>query len=90
MSNIYNPNLFVNQERKFLGFQKLLRPETRQAVMLVQATKDMGKTWLAGRMQDHCLEPTVNLPAVYVDFRNPKQDHHDFLGLVRLIRQQLN
>jgi hypothetical protein len=90
MSNIYNPDLFVNQDRKFLGFQKLLRPETRQAVMLVQATKDMGKTWLAGRMQDHCQEPTVNLPAVYVDFRNPKQDHHDFLGLVRLIRQQLN
>lgn len=90
MSNIYNPALFVNQERKFLGFQKLLRPETRQAVMLIQATKDMGKTWLAGRMQHHCQEPTVNLPAVYVDFRNPKQDHHDFLGLVRLIRQQLN
>ncbi len=90
MSNIYNPALFVNQDRKFLGFQKLLRPETRQAVMLVQATKDMGKTWLAGRMQDHCQEPTINLPAVYVDFRNPKQDHHDFLGLVRLIRQQLN
>lgn len=90
MSNIYNPALFVNQERKFLGFQKLLRPETRQAVMLIQATKDMGKTWLAGRMQDHCLEPAVNLPAVYVDFRNPRQDHHDFLGLVRLIRQQLN
>ena len=90
MSNIYNPDLFVNQERKFLGFQKLLRPETRQAVMLVQATKDMGKTWLAGRMQDHCQEPTINLPAVYVDFRNPKQDHHDFLGLVRLIQQQLN
>jgi len=89
-SNIYNPTLFVNQERKFLGFQKLLRPETRQAVMLIQATKDMGKTWLAGRMQDHCLEPTINLPAVYVDFRNPKQDHHDFLGLVRLVRQQLN
>lgn len=90
MSNIYNPALFVNQERKFLGFQKLLRPETRQTVMLIQATKDMGKTWLAGRMQDHCQEPAVNLPTVYVDFRNPKQDHHDFLGLVRLIRQQLN
>ncbi len=90
MSNIYNPALFVNQERKFLGFQKLLRPETRQAVMLIQATKDMGKTWLAGRMQHHCQEPTINLPAVYVDFRNPRQDHHDFLGLVRLIRQQLN
>ena len=90
MSNIYNPALFVNQERKFLGFQKLLRSETRQAVMLIQATKDMGKTWLAGRMQHHCQEPAINLPAVYVDFRNPKQAHQDFLGLVRLIRQQLN
>ncbi len=90
MSNIYTPDYFVNQERKFLGFQKLLRPETRQAVMLIQATKDMGKTWLAGRMQHHCQEPSVDLPAVYVDFRNPKQDHHNFLGLVRLIRQQLN
>lgn len=90
MSNIYTPEYFVNQEPKFRGFQKLLQPETRQAVMLIQATKDMGKTWLAGRMQHHCQEPTVNLPAVYVDFRNPKQDHHDFLGLVRLIRQQLN
>ncbi|MCP4422084.1 MAG: hypothetical protein GY805_36185 [Chloroflexi bacterium] len=90
MSNIYTPAYFVNQERKFLGFQKLLRPETRQAVMLIQATKDMGKTWLAGRMQHHCQELTVALPAVYVDFRNPKQEHHDFLGLVRLIRQQIN
>jgi hypothetical protein len=89
MSNIYTPEYFVNQERKFLGFQKLLRPETRQAVMLIQATKDMGKTWLAGRMKHHCQEPTVGLPAVYIDFRNPKQDHHDFLGLVRLVRQQL-
>ncbi|MCA9943858.1 MAG: hypothetical protein KC449_10275 [Anaerolineales bacterium] len=90
MSNIYNPAHFVDQERKFLGFQKLLRPETPQAVMLIQATKDMGKTWLAGRMQHHCQEPAVDLAAVYVDFRNPKQDHHDFLGLVRLIRQQIN
>jgi hypothetical protein len=90
MAKIYDDTLFVDQEKKLGGFRKLLQPETRQAVMLIQATKDMGKTWLAGRMQDHCLRPDVNLPAVYIDFRNPKEENQDYLGLVRLIRDQLN
>ena len=35
MSNIYNPALFVNQERKFLGFQKLLRQPGGTALVLL-------------------------------------------------------
>lgn len=89
MISIYDAALFVDQERKFRGFQKLLQPNTRQAVMLIQATKDMGKTWLAGRMHDHCREQTINAPVAYVDFRNPREDNQDYLGLIRLLRDKL-
>jgi hypothetical protein len=90
MSN-YNDQLFVNQEKKVLGFQKLLQPATRQAVMLIEAPKDMGKTWLVGRMQRHCQNPAVNIPVAQIDFRNPREIHdiQDFLGLLRLLRNKL-
>ena len=90
MSN-YEDFLFVNQEKKVLGFKKLLQPTTQQAVMLIEAPQDMGKTWLVGKMQRHCLEPTTDIPVVHINFRNPRQVHEiqDFLGLVRFIRDKL-
>jgi hypothetical protein len=91
MSN-FNNTLFVDRERKYRGFQKLLQADTRQAVMLIEAPKDMGKTWVVGKMIHHCLKPDVNLPVAQIDFRNPRQIHEiqDFLGLIRLLRNKLD
>jgi hypothetical protein len=91
MSNFDN-TLFVDRERKYRGFQKLLQPDTRQAVMLIEAPKDMGKTWVVGKMIHHCLQPDVSLPVAQIDFRNPRQIHEiqDFLGLIRLLRNKLD
>jgi hypothetical protein len=90
MSN-YNEFLFVDQEKKFGGFRKLLESTTRQAVMLIEAPQDMGKTWLIGKMQKHCQEPVTNIPVAQIDFRSPRQviEVQDYLGLVRFIRDRL-
>lgn len=88
MSN-FEFSFFVNQEKKLRGFQKLLQPDTRQAVMLIEAPKDMGKTWLVGKMQQ---DSSTAYPAVYLDFRHPREIHEiqDYLGLLRLLRNKLN
>lgn len=87
----YDDQLFVDQEKKFRGFQKLLEPATRQSVMLIEAPQDMGKSWLIGKMQRHCLQLEGKLPVASIDFRNPRQIHEiqDYLGLVRFIRDRL-
>lgn len=87
----YDQALFVDRERKFRGFQKLLEPTTRQAVMLIEAPQDMGKTWLIGKMQYHCQEATVSVPVASIDFRNPREIHEiqDILGFIRLLRRKL-
>ncbi len=88
MSN-FDATLFVDQDKKLRGFQKLLQPDTRQAIMLIEAPKDMGKTWLVGRMQ---YESARHFPVVYLDFRHPREIHEmqDYVGLLRLIRNKLN
>lgn len=91
MMSGFDPLLFVNQEKKIRGFQKLLEPATPQAVMVVEAPRDMGKSWLVARLQTHCLEPEVDLPAAFVDFRHPREIHEiqDVLGFIRLLRNKL-
>ncbi|MCA9977492.1 MAG: hypothetical protein KC413_17155 [Anaerolineales bacterium] len=90
MSN-YDQILFVDREKKVRGFQKLLEPTTRQAVMLIEAPRDMGKTWLLSKMQHHCQEQTARIPVAIIDFRNPREIHEiqDMLGLIRLLRRKL-
>jgi len=87
----YDEQLFVNQEKKFRGFQKLLEPTTRQSVLVIEAPQDMGKTWLIGKMQNHCQQQEQHLPNAAVDFRNPRQIHElqDYLGLARFLRDRL-
>jgi hypothetical protein len=89
--SIYDALLFVDREKKFRGFQKLLQPATRQAIMLIEAPQDMGKTWLIGKIQHYCNEPDTNVPVAQVDFRNPLQLHEiqDELSLMRFIRDRL-
>lgn len=87
----FDASFFVNQEKKILGFQKLLEPTTRQAVMVIEAPRDMGKSWLVARLQAHCQEPKVAVPVAFVDFRHPREIHEiqDVLSLIRLIRNKL-
>ncbi len=87
----FDPSFFVNQEKKILGFQKLLKPTTRQAVMVIEAPQDMGKSWLVAKLQTHCKKPDVSVPVAFVDFRHPREIHEiqDVLGLIRLIRDKL-
>jgi hypothetical protein len=90
MSN-YEESLFVNREKKFRGFQKLLKPKTQQAVMLIEAPQDMGKTWLLGKMQHFCEQLETDIPVAQIDFRNPRQIHQiqDAVSLVRFLRDRL-
>ena len=76
---------FVNREKQYQGFQKMLAGETPKTVMLVEAPADMGKTWLIQRMRHHCAEHGV--PTMHVDFRDRRP--HDYLSLVRLARDQM-
>jgi len=90
MSN-FDTNLFINQEKKFRGFQKLLQAGTRQSVMLIEAPQDMGKSWLLGRMEHHCQAELTAVLVAQIDFRNPRELHEiqDSLGLIRLLRDKL-
>jgi hypothetical protein len=89
--SLFEETLFVDRERKLRGFEKLLQPETRQAVMLIEAAEKMGKSWLIIKMQKICQTPTVGVPAARIDFRNPLDmlKLTDHLGLIRLIRDRL-
>lgn len=82
----YDEWWFVNREKKYRGFLKLLQPATRQAVMTIEAQKDMGKTWLLSKMETYCQQE--NIPVTYIDFSNPRQVHRiqDVLSFIRLLR----
>lgn len=86
----FSDSLFVDREKKYRGFKKLLRPETRQAVMLIQAPEKMGKTWLTMKLESHCNDSTVDLPVVRLDFRNTLDilKITDHLALIRLLRDR--
>jgi hypothetical protein len=87
----FDDYLFVDRLKKLKGFEKLLLPQTRQAVMAIEGPQDMGKTWLVSKMRQYCQQPELNLPAAQIDFRNPREMHEiqDVLGLVRLLRNKL-
>lgn len=76
---------FVNREKQFQGFQKLVARETPKTVMLIEDQPEMGKTWVIQKMRHHCSKDTV--PAMFVDFRDRRP--HDYLSLVRLARDQI-
>ena len=76
---------FVNREKQYQGFQKMLAGETPRSIMLVEAPADMGKTWLIQRMRHLCEEQKIL--TVWVNFRDRRA--HDYLSLVRVARDQL-
>ncbi len=75
---------FVNREKQYEGFQKILAGETSRSVMLVESPEGMGKTWLAQRMRYYCVEHSI--PVALIDFRDRRP--HDYLSLVRTCRDQ--
>jgi hypothetical protein len=87
----FDDYLFVDRVKKLKGFEKLLLPQTKQAVMAIEGPQDMGKSWLISKMRQHCQHPELSLPAAQIDFRNPREMHEiqDVLGLVRLLRNKL-
>ena len=76
---------FVNREKQYLGFQKMLAGETSRRIMVIQAPADMGKTWLIQRMRAHCQEN--DNPVMHVSFADRRA--YDYLSLVRLGRDQM-
>jgi hypothetical protein len=87
----HEKSLFVDRDRELRGFRRMLKPETPQAVMLIEAGEFMGKTWLIARMSRHCKEEAGKVPVVEIDFKNPREKHkiRDVLSLVRLMRDKL-
>ncbi|MBN2001901.1 MAG: hypothetical protein JXA21_00985 [Anaerolineae bacterium] len=83
-------DLFINRDRELKGFCKLLRPETPQAVMLVEAGELMGKTCLIGQMFKRCFEEAEKPLVVTVDFKDERERHavQDALSLARLIQEK--
>jgi hypothetical protein len=90
MSN-YDEKLFVNYEKKVGGFQKLLRPDVAKAVMVIEADKDMGKSWFVSKVQQHC-QHEAQLPAATINFGDALEIYRieDYLDLIRLLRDRLN
>lgn len=86
----YDESLFVNREKALRGFDRLLKPEMKKAVMVVTAETLMGKTWLIGKMREQC-QDREKIPVAAVDFRSPRvrEEIGDAVGLVRLVRNKL-
>ncbi len=89
MSN-FDEKLFVNFEKKVGGFQKLIRPDVSKSIMVIEAAKDMGKSWLVSWMQQHC-ERDARVPVATIHFGDALEIYRieDDLDLVRLLRDRL-
>lgn len=80
-----NLDWFVNREKQYQGFLKMLARETPKTIMLIEAPGDMGKTWLIQKLQRYCSDS--HIAAMHVDFHDRRP--HDYLSLVRQSRDQL-
>jgi len=78
-------NWFVNREKQYHGFLKMLAHETPKTIMLIEAPADMGKTWLIQKMRHYCDQNGV--PAMHIDFRDRRP--YDYLSLARRVRDQM-
>lgn len=88
---LFQEQLFVDREKKLRGFDKLLRPETVQAVMLIEAEEKMGKSWLTAKMHQSFVLRYEGMPAVYIDFENPldRAKITDHLAFIRMLRDRI-
>ncbi len=88
----FQEELFVDRETKLYGFSKLMRPETPQAVMLIEAEQKMGKSWLIAKMHRLYQVENAGMPAAYLDFRHPLDRGRitDHLAFIRLLRERID
>ena len=59
-------------------------PQTQKQIMLVQASKQMGKTWLILHLQNDCR--STGIPVAHIDFGDRRA--WDYLAIVREARDQ--
>lgn len=78
-------NWFVNREKQYQAFQKMIALNTPKRIMLLEAPADMGKTWVLHNMMHYCVQNTI--PVVSVNFRN--RYPYDYLNLIRRARDQI-
>ncbi len=78
---------FVNRQKQRDGFLKMVaRPrQTQKQIMLVQAPRQMGKTWLILHLQNDCR--SASIPVARIDFGDRRA--WDYLAIVREARDQL-
>jgi hypothetical protein len=82
---------FVGRKAELKGFDRLLLPETTQAVMLIEADEKMGKSWLAAKLNNSFVAKYAEMPSVYIDFDNPldKAKLTDHLAFIRILRNRI-
>jgi hypothetical protein len=76
---------FVDRQKQYKGFLKMVSRETPKQIMFVEAEADMGKTWLIQRLRHECRSQEI--PVAHFDFlgRRPL----DYLAMVRHARDEL-
>jgi hypothetical protein len=78
-------NWFVDRQKQYKGFLKMISRGTPKQIMFVEAQADMGKTWLVQHLRHECR--SQNIPVAHFDFsgRRPL----DYLAMVRHVRDEL-
>jgi len=76
---------FVNREKQWIGFLKMINGETLKQIMIIEAPEQMGKTWLIQRM-----EHEVTRRAIPISLWDFTRDYPwDYLTLVRQARDRI-
>ncbi len=76
---------FVDRQKQYRGFLKMVGRGTPKQIMFVEAQADMGKTWLVQHLRHECRSQQI--PVAHFDFsgRRPL----DYLAMVRHARDEL-
>jgi len=76
---------FVNREKQWLGFLKMINGETLKQIMIIEAPEQMGKTWLIQKMEHEATRRAI--PLSLWDFT--RRYSWNYLSLVRLARDRI-
>lgn len=79
---------FVNRERTFKLFVKLLDLRSKFSVMRVEAPARMGKTWLLLKMERQC--KMASFPVSRINFGTPLDSVRNPLELIRLLADRFD
>ena len=76
---------FVDRQKQYKGFLKMISRGTPKQIMFVEAQVDMGKTWLVQRLRHECRAQQI--PVAHFDFSGKRP--LDDLAMVRHARDEL-